>query len=376
MPRMKKLRLSRSFSSFFLSSETRRNCIPNVLIVRPQMTLEWHLKTKARINVYHYISDKRIYIYNYISYYIIFLKKLLTYSYPFYIVPEGFSFLWVLNCGTPQIICPRVDRHVPYQIAVLAHSRTRPNVGIAHGTIENDLKQTQATRATPMSHRMVEKQWKNCRKPQHKESYCFVLSPRMRNSVVPLTRPALIQVIWIAILFFTIWFSSAEGQEYQFELNGILISRNIDRAQVFACFCRSEGAVLPCYPQLGLRATWRPRKMRCKQVIQWQYSQDLSPHCLHWPPLAPLAPIVGGVEWDGKVQQGSSLISVVGVVLLGMIQRLLHFCESGCWILGQSWRLTAKSGCFVGWCRVVPVLTDPFATFAAGKFVHRLLSRH
>ena len=235
-----------------------------------------------------------------------------------------------LNCGTPQIICPRVDRHVPYQIAVLAHSRTRPNVGIAHGTIENDLKQTQATRATPMSHRMVEKQWKNCRKPQHKESYCFVLSPRMRNSVVPLTRPALIQVIWIAILFFTIWFSSAEGQEYQFELNGILISRNIDRAQVFACFCRSEGAVLPCYPQLGLRATWRPRKMRCKQVIQWQYSQDLSPHCLHWPPLAPLAPIVGGVEWDGKVQQGSSLISVVGVVLLGMIQRLLHFCESGC----------------------------------------------
>lgn len=74
MPRMKKLRLSRSFSSFFLSSEMRRNCIPNVLIVRPQMTLEWHLKTKARINVYNYkcIYTYQINVYIYISYYIIF----------------------------------------------------------------------------------------------------------------------------------------------------------------------------------------------------------------------------------------------------------------------------------------------------------------
>ena len=39
MPRMKKVRLSRSLSSFFFSSDMRRNCMPTVLNVRPQMTL-------------------------------------------------------------------------------------------------------------------------------------------------------------------------------------------------------------------------------------------------------------------------------------------------------------------------------------------------
>ena len=38
--------------------------------------------------------------------------------------------------------------------------------------------------------------------------------------------------------------SSAEDQEYQFELNGILNSTDVDRARVFACFCFSEGVVL------------------------------------------------------------------------------------------------------------------------------------
>ena len=95
MPRMKKLRLSRSFSSFFLSSEMRRNCVPNVLIVRPQMTLEWHLKTKARINVYNYkcIYTYQINVYIYISYYIIFLKNFYSLIHiHFTSYPKGFHF--------------------------------------------------------------------------------------------------------------------------------------------------------------------------------------------------------------------------------------------------------------------------------------------
>ena len=96
-----------------------------------------------------------------------------------------------------------------------------------------------------------------------------------------------------------------------------------------------------CFPQLGLRATWRPRKMRCKQVTHWQYSQDLRPHCLQWPHWPPLAPSVGcaTLEWKGSTRQ------------------LPHFCCRSCTVGNDSEIITLLEIRLL--CRVVPVLKDP-----------------